>query len=237
MMATPRGFSVSWHLRSDVLLGLETTRVHVDDARDLRQTDNALVGEVSQMRPTNDREHVVFTERVEGNVTHEHEVVEMADLAERTIKHVLGTDIVAGEKFLIRAHETLGRIKQTFAIRIVADPRDKSTCRSLSLFARWPFGAVDLGHSICARRKRLYDGIHDVSVLPISTRNNGRKSAPFHCCGISRASVKRRTKPSAEGTPVDAGAFRLSLATDSRLGDRTLSTPRRRFAKPALTDI
>src|SRR6185295_15315098 len=94
------------HLRREVLLRLKAARIHVDHARDLRQSNNAFVREVREVRTTDDRKHVVLTVRVERDVTNQDEIIEMTDLAEGAIQHVLRALLITREEICARTRRS-----------------------------------------------------------------------------------------------------------------------------------
>src|SRR5262245_30245710 len=163
------------------------------------------------MRTSDDRKHVMLTERIERDIAHEN--VEMTDLADGAVHDVFRPLFVAGEKVRVRTNETFGRIEQALTIWIVTNPSDERAGGSLGLIARRLFDALGLGDTIYARRKRLYDGIHDDPDLPIRPLDNGRLTSVFLHYGDRPGPDERPQKSSAEGTPTRVGAFRLSLAT------------------------
>src|SRR6478735_11051145 len=62
-------------LRREALLDLQAARVQVDDAAELRQPDDALAGQIADVRDAVERQEVVLAERVEADVAGDDELV------------------------------------------------------------------------------------------------------------------------------------------------------------------
>ena len=87
--ATPRGrstFSIaSRDLHGEPLLHLEPAREHLDEARDLREPDDAAVRDVRDVDAPEERQQVVLAQAVEVDVLHEDHLV-VADLEQRVVQ-------------------------------------------------------------------------------------------------------------------------------------------------------
>src|ERR1043166_9389884 len=64
-------------LNREVLLDLESAREHVDDARDLGETNHLSVGNVSDMRFAHERQKMMLAHRVELDVLDEHDLTRL----------------------------------------------------------------------------------------------------------------------------------------------------------------
>ena len=125
-----------------------------------------------------ERHHVVLAVRIEADVLHQHEIVVAAGLAECTVEHLHRALAVALIDFLVGANHALGRLEQTFTLRIVARIGDQRTHGGFRLLARGPRlnrrrrRSHVLGQALL--RPRLHIGVlrvHDGSLR--STGRNG----------------------------------------------------------------
>src|SRR5262249_40627475 len=121
-------------LRGQMLLRLQTARIHVDDARDLREAHYPLDREVGDMRAADHRKHVVLAVGIKGNVTNDDEIVEISDLAEGAVENLIGLVAITAEDLLERLDQARRRLPQTLAVRVIADPGDQCSRRSLRRF-------------------------------------------------------------------------------------------------------
>ena len=123
-------------LRRELLLDLQAVGVGIDHAGELADADDAPVGQVADMDLADDRHHVVLAMRFEADVAQHHDLVVALDLLEGPLQHVARILIVAGEEFLVGAHDAIGRADQTFAVGIVAGPADQRADRLFGFLAR-----------------------------------------------------------------------------------------------------
>ena len=63
-----KGIESVTDLLSESFLYLESTRIHIDDARDLTQSDHMFGGEIPYMNLANEGEKVMLTERIEFDI-------------------------------------------------------------------------------------------------------------------------------------------------------------------------
>jgi hypothetical protein len=83
-----------------------------------------------------ERHHVVFAMRIESYVLHQHEIVITSSLGKRAIKHLGRRLTVSLLDFTERVDHPLGRIAQSFTVRVVADKRNKRANGGFGLLAR-----------------------------------------------------------------------------------------------------
>ena len=147
--ATPRVLSAPSialdDLRRQRLLGLQPARENVDDARKLRQADDAVARVIGDVRLADERRDVVLAMRDEGNVADEDQVLVAVDVVEDPRQMLAGVLAVAGEQFLVGLDHPARGVEQPLAIGIVAGPGDQGADRRLGLVAsraRRRFGAA-----------------------------------------------------------------------------------------------
>ena len=99
--------------------------------------------------------------RFEADVAQHHDLVVALDLLEGPLQHVARILIVAGEEFLVGAHDAIGRADQSLAVGIVARPADQRADRLFGLLAR---GTRQAG----GERDHLALLQHPVHVVPLS---------------------------------------------------------------------
>ena len=140
--ATPRGFKHfvdgDRDLRGQMLLRLQPARIDVDEARQFRQTDDALDRPVGDMRLAVERHHVVLAMRGKTDVADQHEIVVGFGLAERAGERIGGDFAIAAVKLVQGRDDALGRRGEPLARRIVAEIGDQRAHRGLRLLPRRP---------------------------------------------------------------------------------------------------
>src|SRR5262245_14662014 len=164
-------------LRGHVLLGLQASRIDVDEARELGEPDHAIDRLVGDMRLAHEWHHVMLALAIEGDVAHQHEVVVSADLVEGAVEHLGRALAIAAVELLIGIDDALGGLDQALACGVIARKGDQRAHRGFRLLAR---GAHDLrGYSLdviaqgCLAQ-RLDDGVHDgLSVRPVPQQRTG----------------------------------------------------------------
>src|SRR5688572_25764380 len=125
------------HLHGEPLLHLEALRVHVDDARDLRQPDHPAARQVADVRLADERQEVVLAEAEELDVAHDHHLV-VVDAETRAVDQSVWIDVVPRRQLVVHAPHPLRRADQPFALGILADLRQEC-----------PDGLLERGVRIC----------------------------------------------------------------------------------------
>ena len=109
-------------LRGQRLLRLQALRETVENARQLRNADDAPVGHVGDMRHAQNGHHVMLAMAFHADRAQHHHVVIALDLLEGAGEHGGGVLVIAGAEFFPGAHNTARRADQPFARDILADP-------------------------------------------------------------------------------------------------------------------
>src|SRR5215475_1835291 len=96
-----------YHLRCQMLLGLQAACIDVNQASKLRQSDDARNWDVGDMSPAMERHHVMLAVGVEPDVAHQDKLVVAAHFAERAIKHIGCTLPIAAIELLKGGNDAL----------------------------------------------------------------------------------------------------------------------------------
>jgi hypothetical protein len=103
------------NLGRHLLLHLEASRVSIDDACKLADTDHAISGQVTHVCATDDWRHVVLAVTFEFNVAQHHHLVVTGHFLEGAAQVLARIDLVAAEPIFIGFDDAPGRIDQTLA--------------------------------------------------------------------------------------------------------------------------
>ena len=103
-------------LRRHALLHLQIARVHVDDARELREPDDARSRDVPDVRDAGERQQVMLAEGVERDVADDDELVVLAVVRERRRFERLD-----GLELLVHSRDAAGRVAQRLVVEVVAE--------------------------------------------------------------------------------------------------------------------
>src|SRR5438552_974891 len=107
-------------LPGQLLLELQAVREDLDEARDLAQTDDLAIWQITHVDVPEERQHVVLAQTVEVDVLdHDHLVVVLVE--DRVGDHVLGTHAVAVGQLAQRARHPVRRGLQTLTLRVFAE--------------------------------------------------------------------------------------------------------------------
>jgi hypothetical protein len=106
-------------LVGEPLLHLEPAREHVDDARDLRQADDASARDVCDVHLAEERQQVMLAHRVHLDVLHDHHVAVVL-LEDAVADRVLDGHGVAARQPAHAARDALRRAQQSVPLRILA---------------------------------------------------------------------------------------------------------------------
>src|SRR5207249_1426066 len=107
------------HLVGEALLDLEPACEHLDDAWNLREADQAAVGQVRDVRPPEERQQVVLAQRVDLDVADAHQVL-MPLAVQRVPDDVGHRHVVAAREPLEECLDPGRRLAQPLAGRVVA---------------------------------------------------------------------------------------------------------------------
>ncbi len=129
-------------LRRELFLHLEPPRIPVDDPRQLADSDDLLGRQVSDMHMPDDRSHVMFAMRLEGDVAQHDHLIVPGDFVERATQILRGIDRIAGEPVAISVHDPLRRVAQPLTLRVVSGPLQQRADR---LFGFFPGGCSSRG--------------------------------------------------------------------------------------------
>ena len=117
-------------LLGEALLDLEAAGVHVDDARDLREPDDAPVRDVGHRRRPEERQQVVLAERVERDVLDDDHLA-VVDLEDRAVEEAHRILAVARRQLRVHAVDTFGRPCETRPVRVLPDLHEDLADRGL----------------------------------------------------------------------------------------------------------
>ncbi len=104
----------------EVFLDLQAAGIHVDDPRDLGQAQHLAVGQIGDMRLADEWQHVVFAQRVQLDVLHQHHFA-VVGAEQRAVGDFLQRLLVALAQILHGFGGALGCIEQTFAGNVLAE--------------------------------------------------------------------------------------------------------------------
>ena len=124
-------------LRGHCLLRLQALGEDFDDASDLGDADHAIRWHVGDERFAEERGHVVLAMAFDIDVLEHDDVVIALHILERARELAHRVLAIAAEPFLVGVDDTLGRIEQAFAARIVPRPGQKRAHRLHGGFAIW----------------------------------------------------------------------------------------------------
>src|SRR3569623_300160 len=173
-------------LRGEMLLRLQPMRECIDEARNLRQPDDAIDRRIGDVRLAVERHDVMLAMRMEFDVADQHKIVVARGLAEGAVQHLGRALVVALKQLVISLDHAAGRVEQAFALGIFADIGEQRLHRVLGLVAR---GArlvrvnprlIDLGSRnfdlVQLAAQRLDDSIHTGSPFdrPFIAKDGGR---------------------------------------------------------------
>ena len=119
-------------LLGEPLLHLEPAREHVDDARQLGQADDLAIGDVRDVRASEEREHVVLAQRIELDVAHhDHAAVRFAE--HRVAHHVAHVHVVTAREPSQRVGDALRSLFEPLALGVFADQLQRAMNHPLEL--------------------------------------------------------------------------------------------------------
>ncbi|MCY1527335.1 hypothetical protein D9M68_623990 [compost metagenome] len=98
-------------------LDLQAPRIHVDDARDLRQPEHLAGGDVGDMRLADKRQQVMLAQRVQLDVLDDHHLIVVGG-EQRAVDHFFQALLVTMTKIPHGLGGTFRRVQQAFALRI-----------------------------------------------------------------------------------------------------------------------
>ena len=121
---TPSGWSLLHEqvrdLLGEALLDLEAAGVHVDDARHLREPDDAPVGDVGDRRRAEERQQVVLAERVERDVLDDDHLA-VVDLEDGAVEEPGGILAISGHQLAVHPVDAVGRADETGSVGVLPD--------------------------------------------------------------------------------------------------------------------
>src|SRR6267143_681797 len=110
-------------LAGHALLNLQAARKHVYHAGDLAEPQNPLVRQIGHMGLAEERQQVVFAEAEEFDVLHDNHFV-VGHAERRAIQYMIQVQVVTAGQIFESFLETLRRLAQPFAIRMLSDDLD-----------------------------------------------------------------------------------------------------------------
>src|SRR5229473_3689660 len=110
-------------LAGHALLNLQAARKHIDHASDLAEPQNPLVRQIGHMGLAEERQQMVFAETEEFDVLHDDHLV-VGHAERRAIQYMIQVQVVTAGQILESFLETLRRLAQPFAIRVLSDDLD-----------------------------------------------------------------------------------------------------------------
>ena len=156
------------------LLHLQVAREQLDDARELRQPDEAVAGQVADVRDAAERQQVVLAQRAERDVGDDDEFVVVLVVRER--RRANGRGLSSSIK---RVGDATGRLGEVRGSRVATQ------CREQRLDRRDRAGAVDAAVERLIGRDR------------VQPSRGGRRCGEFGRHGCSSTQVRSmRSKPS-----------------------------------------
>src|SRR5258708_2300133 len=110
-------------LAGHALLNLQAARKHVDHAGDLAEPQNTFVRQIGHVGLAEERQKMVFAETEEFDVLHDDHLV--VGHAERgAVQYMVQVQVVTAGQILESFLESLRRLAQPFAIRVLSDDLD-----------------------------------------------------------------------------------------------------------------
>jgi hypothetical protein len=106
--------------RGHFFLHLKTLRVDLDEACKLRNSNDPILGKISNVNPSDDRRHVMLTVRCKLDVSQEHDLVVPTHLLKGSLQVLSWVLKISGEPFFIGTYNARGSAHQSFAIRVIA---------------------------------------------------------------------------------------------------------------------
>ena len=100
-------------------LHLRAMRQGLDHAGELAQSEHASIRQIADVRVPHEGEQMVFADTVEGDVTHQHDLVVL--FRERLAEVHLRIGVQSAEHFGVHAGHASRRFQQALAIWILAD--------------------------------------------------------------------------------------------------------------------
>jgi len=107
-------------LLRQVFLRLQAARIDIDDARDLREADDVLAGEVGDVRTAEEGEEMMLAEAVELDVSDDDEVG-IHRRAKRAVDNSFKAFLVSRCEEMQCLFEALGSFLEALAVRIFAN--------------------------------------------------------------------------------------------------------------------
>src|ERR1700730_221113 len=111
------------NLAGHALLNLQAAGEHVDQARDLAETDDPLARQIRDVGFSEKRQQVVLAEAEEFDVLYQHHLV-IADAERCSVEEVVYVLMIAAGQEFQRLFITLGCLTESFALGIFADKLD-----------------------------------------------------------------------------------------------------------------
>src|SRR5258708_32126833 len=110
-------------LTGHALLNLQAAGKHIDHARNLAKPQNTFVRQVSNVGLAEERQQVMFAQAKKLDVLHNHHFV-VGHAKRRAVQDMIQVLVITAGQILQSFLETLWRLAQPFAIRILADDLD-----------------------------------------------------------------------------------------------------------------
>ena len=118
------------HLCRQLFLDLQPLGINFQNARQLADAHHAALRQVSDMRATNDRHHVVFAMAFHADVAQDHHFIIAIGFFEGPREQIHRVRLIAGKEFLIGAGDARGGIHQAFTGRVITGPAQQGAHRS-----------------------------------------------------------------------------------------------------------
>src|SRR5579871_4324952 len=179
-------------LRRHSLLNLHASRVDLDDPGQFGDADNPLVGQVAEMRPPDDRRHVVLAVRYETDIAQQHHLVISGHFLESPLQQLVRIFVISGKPLSIGASDTRRCVDQPLAPRVIAGPTDQGDNGLFDFGGGRSVGGLDRFRMLLTSEITIIQSCQDVhsdsssrlplaSARPQSIRWGSGKKVPAPC--------------------------------------------------------
>ena len=239
---TPCGSSRSWRKSAICWVSRSWTwsrrRVHLDDARDLRQPDDPASRDVGDRGGPEERQQVVLAQRVERDVL-DHDHLAVGDVEDGAVDEPLGVDVVAGGQLGVHPVDATGRPDQALRGR---DPRRSRSRISWTAASTRPLAPVPAvrpgpldgrGGPVGVVADLVLDLVDDALDVAGQVGLAGQDVTPMQAAMVRRESAVLPPRPGASRGARGGRGSRARTAAPRRnataaMPPRARSSPRRR---------
>jgi len=117
-------------------LRLQPLGEYIEQPRNFADTDDIFIGQIGDMRPANDRHHVMLAMRFKRHVFQQHDFIIALHILKRFGKNRVHILIIPGVKLAVGIDHALRRIAQTLALWVIPRPANQGANGLLRLLRR-----------------------------------------------------------------------------------------------------